>query len=86
MGWSPDTESKGTGFDSGLAQAIFGSLFCHVGVTFFMTLGMCWDVFGSTVGMFSDGFVEWGGEKLEEVEISTFSKMSGSIFPASGCP
>ena len=45
VGWLPDTKSKGTGFDSRSCRG-----------RFFTFLGMSWNVFGSTVGMFSDCF------------------------------
>ena len=43
-------------------------------------------MFGDTVGTFSDGFGRVSEKSSEEVEKITFSKMSGCIFPASGCP
>ena len=53
------------GFGFGHFLVMLGSLFGHVGVTFwscrghaFVVLGMSWDVFGSTVGTFSEGVWE----------------------------
>ena len=63
MGWSPDTESNGTGFDSWLAQVICGSLVGHVGVTFSLPLGcvgMCLGVLWGCFRMVLGGF----GEKM----------------------
>ena len=71
MGWSTDLRIRGTGFDSRLAHVIFGSLFGHVGDTFWtfvghflVIFGMSWDVFGSGLGVVSDGF----GKMSEEVK------------------
>ena len=83
VGWLPDTKSKGTGFDSRSCRDHF-----------FTFLGMSWDVFGSTLGVFSDG---WGKEKnvenrgrksgseirFEKCQKSNMSKVSGGVFPAS---
>ena len=51
-----------------------------------MTFGMCWDVFGSTVGMFSDGFGRGWRKSVEEVEKNKFFEKAREYFPASGCP
>ena len=51
-----------------------------------MKFGMSWDVSGSTLGMFWDGFGRVSRKSSEEVQKTRFSKMSGSIFPTSGCP
>ena len=64
MGWSSDLELGGRGFDSRLPpKVISGSFRDH----FFVNFGMSWDVSGSGLGMFSDGF----GMVLE--------KMSGGV-------
>ena len=52
MGWSPDLESGGRGFDSRLQKVISGPFRGH----FFVNFGMSWDVSGSGLGTFSDGF------------------------------
>ena len=49
VGWSSDLESGGRGFDSRLPEG-------HFGVTFFVNFGMSWDVSGSGLGTFADGF------------------------------
>ena len=49
MGWSPDRGSGGRRFDSRLPEGRFG-------ITLFVNLGMSWDVSGSGLGTFSDGF------------------------------
>ena len=114
MGWSSDLGSRGTGFDSRLAQVAFwvtfyhvgktfsssfcmlwvvsGSLFGHVGVTFgtcwghfFVVFGRSWDVFWETLGVFLDRFGRVWGTSSEGVGKLHFSKVSGSIFPKSGC-
>ena len=85
VGWSSDSESRGTGFDSRLGRVMFGSLVGHVGVTvFFAFSGTCWEMFGDTLGMFLDGFGRVSRKSSEEVENSKLSEVSGSIFPASG--
>ena len=74
---------------------ILGSLFGHVRGHFFVTFwscrghffvifGTCWDVFWDTFGRFSDRFGKVSGKSSAEVEKTHFSKVSGSIFPASG--
>jgi hypothetical protein len=69
-----------------------GSIPSGLGITFwscrghfFKIFGMCWNVFGSTLGMFLDGFGRVWRKSVDFIEKSFFSKMSGSIFPASGC-
>ncbi len=52
MGWPSDSESRGTGFDSRLAQVIFGSLFVHYGDLFCN----CWEVLGCVRGHFGEVF------------------------------
>ena len=52
MGWSSGLESGGTRFDSRLAQVIFWSGWGNL----FINFGMSWDVSGSGLGTFSDGF------------------------------
>ena len=84
MGWLPDAKSKGTGFDARSCQGHFSTFW-----------GMSWDVFGSTLGVFSDGCgkkknVENRGRKsgsefwFEKRQKSEISNMSGGVFPASG--
>ena len=51
-----------------------------------MTFGMCWDVFGSTVGMFSDGFGRGWGKSVEEVEKISFFKKVWEYFSRIGLP
>ena len=51
---------------------------------FFVDFGMSWDVSGSGLGTFSDGFGMVLKKMSDEVGKSTFSKMTGSIFPESG--
>ncbi len=46
VGWSSDSGSQGTGFDSRLAQVIFGSLFGD----FWDVLGCVWEWFGDVFG------------------------------------
>ena len=48
MEWSRDLESGGDRFDSRLPEVRSGSLFRH--------FGMSWEVSGSGLGTFSDGF------------------------------
>ena len=71
MGWSSDSGSQGTGFDSWLVQVTFWSLFGHVGVTFshfFGHVGMCLgSVFGH-IRMGLGGFREKVAEMSEKVE------------------
>ena len=55
VGWLPDAKSKGTGFDSRSCRGYF-----------FNYLGMSWDVFGSTLGVFSDS---WGKNKNVENQV-----------------
>ena len=43
-------------------------------------------MFGSAVGVFSDRFGMVLRKSAEEVEKSKCSEVSGSMFPASGCP
>ena len=57
-----------------------------------MNFGKCWEMFGHTLGAFSDRFGMVSGKNSDEVEKSSdevekmkFSNLSGSIFPASGC-
>ena len=52
---------------------------------FFVNVGMSWDVSGSGLGTFSDGFGMVLEKMSDGAEKSTFSKMTGSIFPESGC-
>ena len=49
-----------------------------------MIFGMSWDVSGNGLGTFSDGFGKVWGKMSDEVEKTTFPKMSGSIFPVTG--
>ena len=46
---------------------------------------MSWDVFGSTLGMFSDRFGRVLIKSSENIEKYKSSDLSGSMFPASGC-
>ena len=55
VGWSSDSESRGTGFDSRLAQVTFGSLVGHVGVTFSHFLGHVGRCLGILWGCFRMG-------------------------------
>ena len=52
MGWPSDLRIRGTGFDSRLAQVIFGSLFDDFGDV----LGCVWEWFGDVFGWVWDGF------------------------------
>ena len=68
-----------------------GRLFRGVGVTFwsgrghfFVNFGMSWDVSGSGLGMFLEGFGMVLEKMSDEVGKSKFSKLTGSIFPKSG--
>ena len=76
MGWSPDLESGGRRFDSRLAQGRFG-VFC------FINFGMSWDVSGSGLGTFSDGF----GSVCKKCPARSGNVflMTGSIFAELGC-
>ncbi len=56
MGWSSDLESGGTRFDSRLAQVIFWYFVWSDWGHFFINFGMSWDVSGSGLGTFLDGF------------------------------
>ena len=51
---------------------------------FFVNFGMSWDVSGSGLGMFLDGFGRVLEKMSDGVRKSKFSKMTGSIFPESG--
>ena len=51
---------------------------------FFINFGMSWDVSGSGLGAFSDGFGMVLEKMSDGVRKSTFSKMTGSSFPESG--
>ena len=51
---------------------------------FFVNFGMSWDVSGSGLGTFSDGFGMVLEKMSDGVEQLQFSKMTGSIFPESG--
>ena len=44
VGWSSDSEARGTGFDSRLGRVMFGSLFGHVGKTFSSPLGLITEI------------------------------------------
>ena len=61
-------------------KIILGSFRGH----FFINFGMSWDVSGSGLGMFSDGFGMALEKMSDGVEKLKFSKMAGSIFPGSG--
>ncbi len=53
-----------------------------------MNLGTCWEMFGHTLGAFSDRFgmvSEKNPKNSDNVEEMKFSNVSGSIFPSSGC-
>ena len=50
VGWSSDSRSQGTGFDSRLVQVTFWSLFGHVGVTFSKFVGHVGMCLGSVFG------------------------------------
>ena len=70
----------------GSPKVISGSFRDH----FFDNFGMSWDVSGSGLGTFSDGFgmvlknKSGGVEKDKNVQKYKFSKMARSIFPGSG--
>ena len=49
-----------------------------------MNFGMSWDVSGSGLGMFLDGFGMVLEKMSGEVGKSKLSKLTGSIFPESG--
>ena len=51
---------------------------------FFVNFGMSWDVSGSGLGTFSDGFGMVLEKMSDGVEKSIFSKMTGSIFAELG--
>ena len=51
---------------------------------FFVNFGMSWDVSGSGLGTFSDGFGMVLKKMSDGAEKSNFSKMAGSIVPESG--
>ena len=76
MGWSPDLESEVAGSIPGSPRSGRGH--------FFVNFGMSWDVSGSGLGTFSDGFGMVLEKMSDEVGKSKFSKMTGSIFPESG--
>ena len=68
-----------------------GTLLGRVGVTFwsgrghfFVIFGMSWDVSGSGLGTFLDGFGKVLEKMSDEVRKSTFSKMVGNVLPESG--
>ena len=66
MGWSSDSGSQGTGFDSRLVQVTFLSFFGHVGVIFshfFGHVGMC---LGSVFGHVRMG-LGWFSEKVPKM-------------------
>ena len=72
VGWSSDSESRGTEFDSRLVQVILGALFGHVGVTFSSFLGHVGACLGMLWGCFRMGLagfrrkVPRGSKKLEK--------------------
>ena len=76
VGWSSDLESGGRRFDSRLPEG-------HFGVTF-SNFGMSWDLSRSGLGKLSDGFRMVLKKMLGGVKRLTFSKLAGSICPASG--
>ena len=51
---------------------------------FFVIFGMSWDVFGSGLGTFSDGFGMVLKKMSDAADNLIFSEMSGSMFPESG--
>ena len=61
MGRYSDPESRGTGFDSRLAQIIFGSLFGIFWNVLESALGHCGDLFG----LVSEGFDEQFGKSRD---------------------
>ena len=81
MGWSPDR-------GSGRSPVRFPAPRISVRGNCFVNFGMSWDVSGSGLGTFSDGF----GMVLEKTSdgagqmffVLYFSKNAGSIFPESG--
>ena len=80
MGWSSDSESRGTRFDSRLAQVTFGSLFGHVGVTFSHFLGHVGRCLGILWGCFWIG-LGWFREKVpKRSKNRNFQKCPGVIF------
>ena len=64
----------------GSPKVISGSFWGH----FFVNFGMSWDVSGSGLGTFSDGFGMVLEKMSDGVEKQKFSKMTGSIFPGPG--
>ena len=62
----------------------FGDTFWSGRGHFFKIFGMSWDVSGSGLGMFLDRFGMVLEKMSDEVEKSSFSDLSGSIFPESG--
>ena len=69
----------------GRCRGHFGDTFWSGRGHFFEIFGMSWDVSGSGLGTFLDRFGKVLENMSDEVEKSRFSKMSGSIFPRSGC-
>ena len=74
-----ESGSGGTGFDSRRARVTFGIDFWSCRGDFFMALGMCGEWSGDVLGGVGEG-----GEGVGKSRKSCFSKMSGSICPASG--
>ena len=51
---------------------------------FFMDFGRCWEVFGSTLGLFSDGLGRFPRKSSEVVENVDSQKCLGAFFPDRG--
>ena len=86
MGWSLDTESKGTRFDSRPAQVIFGSLVGHVGVTFSLLLGCVGMCLGVLWGCFRMVFGGVGEKVWRRSKNQVFQKGPGVFFPHRAAP
>ena len=80
VGWSSDSESRGTGFDSQLVQVIFGSLFGHVGVTFSSFLGHVATCLGILWGRFRMGLGGFRGKVPKRSKSVNFQKCPGVFF------
>ena len=84
MGWPSDSESRGAGFDSRLAQVTFGLLFGHVGVTFSKILEDVGKCLGVLWGCFRLGLGGFREKVPRRSENSDFQKCLGVFFPDRG--